>query len=133
MRKTLLAAVLVLSSALSYAAPGGASLEEAILSKHGMIAGSEWNQMPVLAKDTHVAGYFGAVVTVADWTERIASERSSQEIEHVAQMILGLTKGSDVSVKWLRDKIDSFYARASNANVQLPDAVLAILKQSAAR
>jgi len=133
MRRTLVAVVLVASAVLSHAAPGGASLEDAINSKKGMIAGSEWNQMPALAKDAYIAGYFGAVFTVADWTERIASERSSQEIEHVAQMILGLSKGSDVSVTWLRDKVDSFYSKPSNANVPLSDAVLAILKQDAAR
>ena len=131
MRKVLMALLLIAAAEALPAAPAAGSVEKSILDKNGMVSGFVWNQMPAVAKYAYIAGFFGATFSLSDWTETIASERSSPDIEQVAVMQLGITKGRDVSVKWLSDQLDAFYAKPSNASVQVSDATLAILKRDA--
>ncbi len=133
MRKVFLIVAAVLAAAAGYAAPGSGSLERLLVEKNGILTGAEWKQMPADAKYSYVAGYLGAAFSISDWTETMASERSNEDIERVAVSILGLTKGPDVSVKWLSDRLDSFYANARNEGVEVFAASLAILKQDASR
>jgi hypothetical protein len=133
MRRILLIAFAVLTSVFAHAAPGGASLDTLLLEKNGELTGSDWKQLPAISKYSYVAGYLGAVFSVSDWMETIASERSSAEIERVAVQTLGLTKGPDVSVKWLAGQLDAFYTSARNERVAVFDAALTILKQNASK